>query len=76
MTNMTLAVNSRYNPVFAHSIERKYSAYLWRMADFENAFETNPVGYLKIEATGHTEKAALKKLKDAWYYEGRKNANY
>jgi hypothetical protein len=75
LTNMTLGVNNRYNPALARSTQRKYSAYLWRMADFENAFQTNPIGYLELEATGHTEKAALKKLKDMWYYKGRKNGN-
>lgn len=49
-------------PLHAHVIRRKCIA----------GFHFQGCWY---QESGHTEKAALKKLKDVWYYEGRKNGS-
>lgn len=53
---------------------RKYTAGLIMDCD-PITNDINPLNLVIQEFSGHTEKAALKKLKDWWYYEGRKNGN-
>lgn len=51
---------------------RRYSAAIVEEPE-EDLFD--PIVNIKAEFWGHTKKSALKKLKDWYHYEGRKNGN-
>lgn len=61
----------KYTTVDGHPV-RKYTAALIQERE-EELFD--PIHDIKAEFVGHTKKSAIKKLKDWYYYEGRKNGN-
>jgi hypothetical protein len=61
----------RYSSVDGHPTNKHTAALIQEHE--EDLFD--PICDIKAEFVGHTKKAALKKLKDWYMYEGRKNAN-
>jgi hypothetical protein len=61
----------KYTTVDGHPV-RKYTAALIQERE-EDLFD--PITDIKAEFVGHTKKSAIKKLKDWYHYEGRKNGN-
>jgi hypothetical protein len=61
----------KYTTVDGHPV-RKYTAALIQEHE-EDLFD--PIHDIKAEFVGHTEKSAIKKLKDWYHWEARQHAN-